>query len=183
MEQSGKTLSMTGDARWKGTATHNGSLLKSHDNSFTTGYSKLTPVVGVDAKFGFGVWYDGDLKNNQVFCAKPSGGTTVPVFAGILARQPHIATGYPAQNDTVSEYNKGLLVKDGYVVYKTGYTADVEDLDFDDVEVGMLLCINDLNGRFTFAAAAAVGFTAVGKVIQLNPDDRSWTVKLTFLGA
>jgi len=182
MEQSGKTLSMTGDARWKGTATHNASLLKIHDNSYTTGYSKITPAVGVLPKFGFGCWYDAALKNNQVFCAMPAGVGAKPVFAGILARQPHIATGYPARNDTVDEHNKGLLVKDGYLIYKTGYTAAVEDLDFDDIEVGMVLAIDEEDGRFTFAAAAPADFFEAGVVIALNPDDKSWTVKLTFLG-
>jgi hypothetical protein len=181
MEQSGKNLSLLGDDRWKGGYKHNGSLLKLHDFSFTAGYSKLTGAVGVPVKFGYGAWYDASLRDNAITTVKPTGGTTVAVFAGILARQPHIASGYPTKNDTIDEHNKGLLVKEGFLVYKTGHDATTgnEDKGFADVRAGFLMCINDLNGKFVFAASAPVGHTAVGKIIMVNPDDRSWTVKLT----
>lgn len=180
MEQSGKNLSLLGDDRWKGGYKHNGSLLKLHDFSFTAGYSTLTTPVGVPAKFGYGAWYDAALKNNAIFTAMPAGVGAKPVFAGILARQPHIASGYPTKNDQIDEYNKGLLAKKGFLVYKTGHdaTTGAEDKDFDDIEIGMLLCINEANGKFVFAAAAPADHTAVGKIIMVNPDDRSWTVEL-----
>ena len=38
MQQSGKTLSMHNEAIWKGTYTHNGMLLKLHENCYTIGY-------------------------------------------------------------------------------------------------------------------------------------------------
>lgn len=178
MEQSGKGLSMLGNDRWKGGETHNGTLLKIHDNSFTIGYSKLTPAFDVPAKFGFGVFYDASLKDNQIFGNVAD--TVSPVFAGILTRQVHIATGYPVANNQIDEYNKALVAKEGYIVYKTGYdpVAGTEVQDFDDIEVGMLLCINQANGRFHFAAVLPAAHTEAGKVIALNPDDRSWTVKI-----
>ena len=54
MLQNGKTLSMHNNAVYKGDYTHNGTLLKLHENSYTIGYSALlTPngkacgVIGV----------------------------------------------------------------------------------------------------------------------------------------
>jgi hypothetical protein len=185
MESAGKDLTLLGNDVFRGAPTHNGTLLKLHDNSFTTGYSSLTPHATIPAKFGFGAWYDGTLKNNAIFTVMPAGVGAEPIFAGILARSQAIASGYPAKNNQIDSYNKGTLVKDGYLVYKTAYdpVTGLEDMAYADVELGMLLCINEANGRFTFAAAAPVDFTAVGRVILINPDDESWTVKLTFLNA
>lgn len=178
MEQSGKTLGLLGNDRWRGGETHNGTLLKLHDNSFTIGYSKLIPASTVPAKFGFGAWYDKTDKNNVVYTEAP--GSPNAVFAGILIRQVHIATGYPAKNDQIDEHNKGLLAKDGYIVYKTGFDASTGDEDkaYADVEVGMLLCINDATGRPTFAEVCPVSHIVAGVVIAMNPDDSSWTVRL-----
>ena len=180
MEQSGKTLTMLGSDPWKGGATHNGTLLKLHDFSLTTGYSRLvTPVTPtpIPAKFGFGVWYNGAAKNNVITTIMPVDVGEVAIFAGILSRQPAIASGQPAQNDQINEYNKGLLVKEGFLIYKTGYTDDVEDLDYDDVDIGDLLCISHADGRFTFAEVCPADHTVAGVVIMLNPDDRSWLVR------
>lgn len=180
MEQTGKTLSLLGTPRWKGTATHNGGLLKLHDNSFTAGYSSLATAATVNAKFGFGAWYDSSAKNNAISTVRPASNA---VFAGILIRQPHIASGYPAQNDEIHEYNKALLCKEGFITYKTGFNASTgaEDQTFTDMAVGMGLFINHLNGRQHFAAdlATVAGHTQVGKVIMVNPDDLSVTVKVT----
>ena len=182
MEQSGKNLTMLGNDVWRGGATHNGTLLKLHDFSLTSGYSRLiTPITPVEipAKFGFGVWYNGTAKNNVITTIRPVGVGEVPVFAGILTRQMAIASGQPAQNDQINAYNKGLLAKEGFMIYKTGYTAGVEDLDYDDVDLGDLLCISHADGRFTFAAVCPADHTVAGVVIMLNPDDRSWTVRIS----
>ena len=182
IEQSGKTLGLLGNDRWKGGETHNGTLLKLHDNAFTIGYSKLTTPVGAVAKYGFGVWYDKTDKNNTVYTEKPAG--TDGAFAGILTRQVHIATGYPAKNDQIDEHNKGLIAKDGFMIYKTGYNEAIadpatdEDQTYADVEVGMLLCINDVDGRFHFASVCPADHHIAGVVIAMNPDDSSWTVRI-----
>jgi hypothetical protein len=179
MEQSGKTLSMLGSDRWKGGVTHNGSLLKLHDNSLTVGYSKLTPAATVPVKFGFGAFYEAGDRDNKIYAN--GGGLTASVFAGILIRQVHIATGYPAKNDQIDDHNKGLLCKQGYVVYKTGFnaTTGAEDQAYANVQVGFNLHINNANGRPHFAAGASVaGHTRAGKIVALNPDDSSWTVRV-----
>lgn len=180
MEQSGRTLSMLGSDRWKGGETHNGTLMKIHDNSFTVGYSHLMHADDIPVKFGFGAWYDKSLKNNEINTVKQAGDG---VFAGILIRQVHIATGYPAKNNQIDDHNKGLLAKDGYIIYKTGFdpvTGD-EDQAFADVEPGMLLCINEANGRPTFQEVAPADHEVVGIVVGLNPDDKSWTVRIATL--
>lgn len=179
MEQSGKVLTMTGNEIWKGSVSHNGTLLKLHDFSFTVGFSKLVTATNVPARFGFGVWYDAARRDNTVYTYAPTGAGAVPVFAGILVRNPAIASGYPAQNDIVDTYNKALIVKEGFVVFKTGYNGADESLRFNDIQVGMGLYVNDTNGRFTFSETAPDGHTLAGKVILLNPDDQSWTVKVS----
>ena len=70
MTQNGKTLSMHNGAIWKGTYTNNGMLLKLHENSYTIGYSALLTADGSSAgkvKFGDGVFYDANQKNNKVY--------------------------------------------------------------------------------------------------------------------
>ena len=182
METYGKSLTMTGDTPFKGSISHNGTLLKLHDNAFTTGFSKLTPAATVDPKFGFGLWMDSTTKNNAVTTVKPAANA---VFAGLLVRNPAIASGQPAANDTVLSYNKADRCLEGFVVYKTGFNASTgaEDQRFADVNVGMTLYLNNLNGRPRFAAASSTiaGFTEITsvKIITLNPDDKSWTVKVT----
>lgn len=185
MEQTpGGTITMLGDDRWKGGATHNGTLLKLHENCFTAGYSKLTPLSDVsNPEFGFGVWYDASLRNNHVFQAMPTGGTTSPVFAGILTRQPGIANGYPTANKEIAPFQRGLLAKEGFLVYKTGTSgATLNDQHFTDIRVGMYLHCNNLNGRPRFSALATItGYTLAGVVVMLNPDDLSWTVNVSTL--
>jgi len=179
-EESGRNLSLLGNDRWKGSFSHNASLLKLHDFSFTIGYSRLTTATSVPALFGFGVWYDGSSRNNAVTTVRPTGTGVRPIFAGILTRQPHIATGYPAKNNQVDNNNKGLIAKDGFLIYKTGFDATGNEVQrFDTVEPGMRLCINNLNGRFHFAMTAPAGHTAVGSVIAMNPDDQSWVVRVS----
>ena len=183
MEQYGKALTMKGDTPFKGSVSHNGTILKIHDNSFVTGFSKLTPAATVDPKFGFGLWYtDSTARNNAVTTVKPLANA---VFAGLLGRNPAIASGQPAANNTVLSYNKADRLIEGFIVYKTGFNASTgaEDQGFADITVGMRLYLNDLNGRPRFAAAGSTiaGFTEItsAKIVAVNPDDKSWTVKVT----
>ena len=126
MTQNGKTLSMHNGAIWKGTYTNNGMLLKLHENSYTIGYSALLTADGSSAgkvKFGDGVFYDANQKNNKVYAGAPTVTDAVPVFAGIVVREPGIASGYPAINDEVADFQKGLLAKEGYIEYKEAYVV------------------------------------------------------------
>ena len=126
MTQNGKTLSMHNGAIWKGTYTNNGMLLKLHENSYTIGYSALLSPDGASAgkvKFGDGVFYDVHQKNNKVYAGAPTVSEAVPKFAGIVVREAGIASGYPAINDEVADFQKGLIAKEGYIEYKEAYVV------------------------------------------------------------
>ena len=194
MNQNGKTLSMHNGAIWKGTYTNNGMLLKLHENSYTIGYSALLSPDGTSAgkvKFGDGVFYDAHQKNNKVYAGAPTVTSAVPKFAGIVVREPGIASGYPAINDEVADFQKGLLAKEGYIEYKEAYvvtTASHSALGtkksvFDNVDLGYVLMVSASNGAVYFAQASSDKVSAsdvlVGKIASMNPDDKTVTVYIS----
>lgn len=194
MTQNGKTLSMHNGAIWKGTYTNNGMLLKLHENSYTIGYSALLTADGSSAgkvKFGDGVFYDAKQKNNKVYAGAPTVDNAVPVFAGIVVREPGIASGYPAINDEVADFQKGLLAKEGYIEYKEAYvvtTASHSALGtkksvFDNVDLSYVLMVSASNGAVYFAQTSSDKVSAsdvlVGKIASMNPDDKTVTVYIS----
>lgn len=184
MIQNGKTLSTHNEAIWKGTYTHNGMLLKIHENAYTIGYSALLAPNGQSAgvvKFGDGVFYDAHQKNNKVYAGAPTVGSAVPVFAGIVVREPAIASGYPAINDEVAPYQKGMLAKEGYIEYKEAFVGSgvSKEVLFDNANVtlGTNMYVKASNGAVYFGSAKGDTKDAlVGKVVSLNPDDKTVTV-------
>ena len=191
MTQNGKTLSMHNGAIWKGTYTNNGMLLKIHENAYTIGYSALLSPDGKSAgkvKFGDGVFYDAHQKNNKAYAGAPTVSNAVPKFAGIVVREPGIASGYPAINDEVADFQKGLLAKEGYIEYKEAYvvtTASHSALGtkksvFDNVDLGYVLMVSASNGSVYFAQTSsdkvATSDVLVGKIVAMNPDDKTVTV-------
>ena len=194
MNQNGKTLSMRNGAIWKGTYTNNGMLLKLHENSYTIGYSALLSPNGASAgkvKFGDGVFYDAHQKNNKVYAGAPTVDSAVPKFAGIVVREAGIASGYPAINDEVADFQKGLLAKEGYIEYKEAYvvtTASHSALGdkksvFDNVDLGYVLMASASNGAVYFAQTSSAKVSAsdvlVGKIVSMNPDDKTVTVYIS----
>lgn len=194
MNQNGKTLSMHNGAIWKGTYTNNGMLLKLHENSYTIGYSALLSPNGASAgkvKFGDGVFYDAHQKNNKVYAGAPTVASAVPKFAGIVVREAGIASGYPAINDEVAGFQKGLLAKEGYIEYKEAYvvtTASHSALGtkksvFDNVDLGYVLMVSASNGAVYFAQTSSDKVSAsdvlVGKIASMNPDDKTVTVYIS----
>lgn len=191
MTQNGKTLSMHNGAIWKGTYTNNGMLLKLHENSYTIGYSALLSPDGTSAgvvKFGDGVFYDAHQKNNKVYAGAPTVSNAVPKFAGIVVREPGIASGYPAINDEVADFQKGLLAKEGFIEYKEAYvvtTASHAALGtkkgvFDNVDLGYVLMVSASTGAVYFAQTSSDKVSGsdvlVGKIASMNPDDKTVTV-------
>ena len=191
MQQNGKTLSMHNEAIWKGTYTHNGMLLKLHENCYTIGYSALLSPDGASAgkvKFGDGVFYDAHQKNNKAYAGAPTVSNAVPKFAGIVVRDPAIASGYPVNNDEVASYQKGLLAKEGYIEYKEAYvvtTASHSALGtkksvFDNADLSYVLMVSASNGAVYFAQTSSDKVSAsdvlVGKIVGMNPDDKTVTV-------
>lgn len=191
MTQNGKTLSMHNGAIWKGTYTNNGMLLKIHENAYTIGYSALLSPDGKSAgkvKFGDGVFYDAHQKNNKAYAGAPTVASAVPKFAGIVVREPGIASGYPAINDEVADFQKGLLAKEGYIEYKEAYVVTTSSHSalgtkknvFDNVDLGYVLMVSASNGSVYFAQTAsdkvATSDVLVGKIVAMNPDDKTVTV-------
>lgn len=194
MIQNGKNLSMHNGAIWKGTYTNNGMLLKLHENSYTIGYSALLSPDGTSAgkvKFGDGVFYDAHQKNNKVYAGAPTVTSAVPVFAGLVVREPAIASGYPAINDEVAAFQKGMIAKEGYVEYKEAYvvtTASHSALGtkksvFDNVDLTYVMMVSASNGAVYFAQTASDKVSAsdvvVGKIASMNPDDKTVTVYIS----
>ena len=191
MEQNGKTLSMHNKAIWKGTYDDNGMLLKLHENCFTIGYSALLSPDGTSAgkvKFGDGVFYDAHQKNNKAYVGAPTVASAVPKFAGIIAREAGIASGYPAINNEVAAFQKGLLCKEGFLEYKKAYvvtTASHSALGtqksvFDNVDLSYVMVVSASNGAVYFAQTASDKVSGsdvvVGKIVAMNPDDKTVTV-------
>lgn len=194
MTQNGKTLSMHNGAIWKGTYTNNGMLLKLHENSYTIGYSALLSPDGASAgkvKFGDGVFYDVHQKNNKVYAGAPTVSEAVPKFAGIVVREAGIASGYPAINDEVADFQKGLIAKEGYIEYKEAYvvtTASHSALGtkksvFDNVDLSYVLMASASNGSIYFAQTSSDKVSSsdvlVGKIVSMNPDDKTVTVYIS----
>mgnify|MGYP003295392219 CR=1 FL=1 len=191
MTQNGKALSMHNEAIWKGTYDDNGMLLKLHENSYTIGYSALLSPNGASAgkvKFGDGVFYDAHQKNNKVYAGAPTVASAVPKFAGIVVREPAIASGYPAINNEVADFQKGMLCKEGFIEYKKAYvvtTASHSALGekksvFDNVDLGYVLMISASDGSAYFAQTSSDKVSGsdvyVGKIVSMNPDDKTVTV-------
>ena len=194
MTQNGKTLSMHNGAIWKGTYTNNGMLLKLHENSYTIGYSALLSPDGASAgkvKFGDGVFYDAHQKNNKVYAGAPTVSGAVSKFAGIVVREAGIASGYPAINDEVADFQKGLIAKEGYIEYKEAYvvtTASHTELGakknvFDNVDLSYVLMASASNGSIYFAQTSSDKVSSsdvlVGKIVSMNPDDKTVTVYIS----
>lgn len=190
MTQNGKTLSMHNEAIWKGTFTDNGILKKLHENSFTIGYSALLSPDGQSAGkvyFGDGVFYDNHQKNNKVYAGAPTVTSAVPAFAGIMTREPAIASGYPAINNEVASFQKGMICKEGFIEYKYAYVVGSspsalpasKSSVFDNANRGYVLVVSASNGAVYFAPTSSDKVSnsdvVVGKVIDVNPDDKSVT--------
>lgn len=191
MLQNGKTLSMHNEAIWKGTYTNNGMLLKIHENAYTIGYSALQSPDGTGAgvvKFGDGVFYDAHQKNNKVYAGAPTVASAVPAFAGIVVREPAIASGYPAINDEVAPFQKGMLAKEGFIIYKEAFVVasnpsalpSAKVNVFDNATLGYQLVVSASDGAVYFAPTASDKVDSddvvVGKIVAVNPDDKSVTV-------
>lgn len=194
MEQNGKSLSMHNEAIWKGTYDDNGILLKLHENSYTIGYSALwAPDEQSAGKVGFGdgVFYDAHQKNNKVYAGAPTVSNAVPKFAGIVVREPAIASGYPAINNEVASFQKGMIAKEGYIEYKKAYvvtTASHSALGtkksvFDNVDLGYVMMVSASNGAVYFAQTSSDKVSnsdvLVGKIASMNPDDKTVTVYIS----
>lgn len=190
MVTNGKSLSMHSDAVYKGTFTHNGTLLKLHENAYTIGYADLLKADGTEGaviKFGDGVFYNSANSDNKVYAGVPTAEGAVPVFAGIVVRDTAIASGYPAINDEVAPFQKGLIAKEGYITYKLGDvygTALEEGIElYGKVLLNYVMLVSSVDGSVYFAnnstAKQVTADVVAGRVVEVNPDDKSVTVYIS----
>jgi hypothetical protein len=116
---------------WRGQNTSNGQLLKIHEYSLAVGYASLviSPALATEraaanrtaVPFGNGVWFD-----DSVYTTTPHklyagvGAAVTPKLAGILAYDPAEASMQPVNSDGVMPYNKGKVIKRGFVRMKYG---------------------------------------------------------------
>ena len=185
-ETSGFTLSITGDAPiYKGGSTINGTVKFLGNNGlYISSFSKaLTPAgaaLSTGLSYGNGVFYNAASKNNQVYAGIPTASGAVPVFAGVVARPMTAVQGaYPANEEKVYAYNKVNILKEGPMGYKSGINTTGTALTFSstEIQVGAYAYLRNTDGAITFGSAAtAAGFTTIGRIEELNPDDASWTV-------
>ena len=192
MISSGTNLVMKGDRIFKGNTTHNGILQKIHENAFTIGYSglyKADGTSGAKVVFGDGVFYDLSRNDNRVFAGAPTISGAVPMFAGIVARETAIASSYPAVNDRVASYQSGMLVKEGFLNYKKGIVYLGSGMKYEDVVLrdyvrdNFVMICRKSDGKVYFSSASTVyetsGDIVCGRVVAVNPDDSSITVKVS----
>lgn len=191
MTQNGKTLSMHNEAIWKGTYDDNGMLLKIHENAYTIGYSALLSPDGTSAgkvKFGDGVFNDAYQKDNKAYAGAPTVSNAVPVFAGIVVREPAIASGYPAINNEVADFQKGMICKEGFIEYKKTFVVasspsalpSAKVSAFDNASIGYALIVSASDGAVYLAPTTSDKVdnddVVAGKVVAINPDDKTVTV-------
>lgn len=189
MTQTGKSLSMHSDSIYKGNYTHNGTLLNIHENSYTIGYSALLTADGTEGgatAFGNAVFYDGSKQNNHVFVGAPTTAGAVPIFAGIIAREPGIASSYPVKNAEIQSFQHGLLVKEGYLIYKRADVVESTSVSRKNVELfnyvypNWCMFARKSDGSIYFTPKSSIvettGDILVGRVVSHNPDDHSFTV-------
>ena len=182
---------MHNEAIWKGTYDDNGMLLKIHENAYTIGYSALLSPDGTSAgkvKFGDGVFNDAYQKDNKAYAGAPTVSNAVPVFAGIVVREPAIASGYPAINNEVADFQKGMICKEGFIEYKKTFVVasspsalpSAKVSTFDNASIGYALVVSASNGAVYLAPTASDKVdnddVVAGKVVAINPDDKTVTV-------
>ena len=188
MEQtSGISLGIGASAPvYKAGASINGTLIKlGVNNVYTTSFSNVLSPAGTqfdgELMFGNGVFYNAPSKNNVVYAGAPTVTNAVPRFAGLVIRSMAVQGAYPANGEGAYQYNKVNIVKDGYMIFRSGINLSAAAVTFASAEivVGNYAYVRNTDGAITFGASATqTGFTTIGRIVQLNPDDSSWTVKL-----
>lgn len=169
---------------YKGNATVNGVLMKLgvNGNYITTAAAIKVPdgsSVADSVPFGCGVFYDAKKKNNTVFLGAPTQDTPEVVFAGIVLRSAALQGTYPANGEAAKGYNRFNIAKDGYLIYRKVKNTSGSDVTFDstEVKVGADFLIKAADGSPAVGTNTS-GFYKVGTIVQMNPDDKSFVVKL-----
>jgi len=135
LQSSSGNLSLTGKGIWRGQNKSNGQLEKINSFDLSVGYSGLTVGTALAAElagegvvavpFGNAVWYDRNVagQTNHIYAGVPTAGSAKPKLAGIIKYDPALTSMQPANSLGLMDYNKGTIVKRGFVRYKTAKVA------------------------------------------------------------
>ncbi len=130
----GLPLSLVGGNIWKGQNKTNGQLMLIHNYYLEVGYSELAISAALAAElaalrkktvpFGNGLFYDRyekATKPHKVYAGSPVGTSAIPKLAGVIGFDAGLQSLQPAVgSDGVLPYNKGKIVKRGFLRYKFG---------------------------------------------------------------
>jgi hypothetical protein len=185
IETSGFSLSIQSGV-YKPSAAVNGVQVKlGVNNVFTLSGSSLSNPDGTaestGATFGNGLFYNAAAKTNALYIGAPTVSGAVPKFAGIIVRSMGVEGSYPNEGEKVHSYNKFNIARDGYWRFRSGITTAGAALAFSSavVLIGAYAYVQNTDGAVAFGSAATVaGFTTIGRISELNPDDQSWVVHI-----
>jgi hypothetical protein len=189
------TLTMKSPDIFRGESNHNGKLQIIHTNSITGSYSSLQPGDNLvtagypeGVPFGAGLFYDITAKATAPDAVTGGiNGSTYANFliAGILKYDQALQSSQPLPGDVCTDYNKGILVRQGVVNYSYWY-GDLGDPRnettwerYDGIHYGDKLAIDIKTGLPQFIAAgtaASADQIVVGAVIELYREAREWAV-------
>lgn len=129
-------LSLVSPNIWRGQNKSNGQLALIHNYHLEVGYSGLTvgPALAAElagaglaaVPFGNAVWYDRNLRSsqpNRIYAGIPTAGGAEPKIAGVIKYDAALASLQPANAGGLMDYNKGVIVKRGFLRYKTAKVA------------------------------------------------------------
>jgi hypothetical protein len=183
IETSGFSLSIQ-TGIYKPSASVNGVQVKiGINNVFTLSGSALLNPDGTaesnGATFGNGLFYNAAAKTNALYIGAPTVANAAPKFAGIIIRSMGVEGSYPNGGELVHSHNKFDIARDGYWRYRSGITTAGAALVFSNavILIGAYAYVRNTDGAVAFGSAAtAAGFTTIGRISELNPDDQSWVV-------
>jgi hypothetical protein len=161
---------------WKGGNKSNGQLMRLPDFYLETGYSHLVIGAALQAEltaagldgvpFGNAVFYDRNLRTtepNKIYAGIPTAVGAKPRLAGVLKYDSALASMQPVNSRGVLAYNKGAIIKRGFLRYKSGKNGALNAIlgysDIDDYT--MKFFIELATGDPVFAAPTSYGTSAV----------------------
>jgi hypothetical protein len=180
VEEYGKTLEINGTKSYKPEGTHNGQV-QEFSAPLVVGIKNLIASAGVAKRFGSGVWADVGSANNPnagiYYVGKPTTPTTTKLV-GVIEWNKYIANSSAVYQDELREWNKGNVVLDGRVIYKTSTDTAVNQTA-KNILLGWNAYAKQADGSIQFAASSPGGtYELVGQVIEVEPTGGFVVIKL-----
>lgn len=165
-----------GKKLYKDDSNLNGRLQYVNDNSYTVACSKI--ISAADVKYGQLVWF-GSKKDNVVYglatdIPQPTNGEAVTIPA-VVAYSAGDSSIFPVQGGVVTDLSRVKLILDGYVEYSSGITG----LEYENAKLGNLVGYAAVGTGIIMGATTAEVAHPIGKVVSVNPDDKTFVVKFS----